>query len=172
MDILYYLFASAAGVALALGSIAIWAPRPIPVRVTAVVIVALFLPVLYLQMLEMLSKPKPMSFEWYEANANRAQLLGASMIEGESIFLWLRIDNSLEPRSYVVPWNLKLAEKLENDVTNAIRRNSTVIIKKPFYRRSLEEWGDLNIEIKPPPLLPQKNPPLPAQVFNPREEKI
>ncbi len=172
MDILIYLFIGATGVAAALASLAIWAPRPTRVRIIAVVITALFLPVVYVQSIEMLSKPKPASFEWYERNVDQAQLLGVSLHEGTSIYLWLRLDSAFEPRSYVVPWNVKLAEKLEDAVDEAIRRNSTIVIKRPFFRRSFEEMGDLNIEIIPPPLPPQKRAPPPPQIFNPREKNI
>ncbi len=172
MDILFYVFAGATGVAAALAAIAIWAPRPTRVRVVALSIAALFIPVVYAQSIEMLSKPKPASFEWYERGADTAELLGVSFAEGQAIYLWLRIPGAFEPRSYVIPWNLQLAEKLEDAVDGAIRSRSTIILKKPFYRRSLEEWGDLNVEIKPPPLPPLKRPAPPARVFNPREESI
>ena len=172
MDILFYLFAGATGVAAALAAIAIWAPRPTRVRVVALCVAALFIPVVYVQSIEMLSKPKPVSFEWYERTADNAELLGVSFDEGHSIYLWLRIVGALEPRSYVIPWNVKLAEKLEDAVDDAARNNSTIILKDPFYRRSFEEWGNLNVEIFPPPLPSQKNPPLPPRVFNPREESI
>lgn len=172
MDVIYYFFAIAAGVALALGSLAIWAPRPTLVRIVAVVIVALFLPLMYLQMLEMLSKPKPMSYEWYEASADHAQVLGVSMIEGEAIFLWLRIDESAEPRSYKVPWNNKLAEKLEDGIDEAIRRGATIVLRKPFFRKSTEDLGALNMEIVPPPMPPQKLPPMRPTIINPRGKAI
>ncbi len=172
MDILFYVFAGATGVAAALAAIAIWAPRPTRVRVVALAIAALFIPVVYAQSIEMLSKPKPASFEWYERSANSAELLGVSFAEGRSIYLWLRIAGAVEPRSYVIPWNIRLAEKLEDAVDGAVRNRSTIILKKPFYRRSLEEWGDLNVEINPPPLPPMKRPQPPPRVFNPREESI
>ncbi len=172
MDVLYYVFAAAALVAAALASIAIWAPRPARVRISALLIVMLFLPLVYLQFVEMLSKPKPVRFEWYEQNVDKALLLSASFDEGEAIYLWLRLDGSFEPRAYVLPWNLQLAEKLEDAVEEAVRRDSTVLLLKPFYRRSFEEWGDLNVEILPPTLPPQKTPPLPPRVFNPREKRI
>lgn len=172
MDIIYYLFAGAAGIALALASLAIWAPRPARVRVCAVIVVALFLPLVYLQMLEMLSKPKPMSFEWYQANADEAVVLGVSMTEGEAIYLWLLLDEATEPRSYKVPWNLELAEQLEDAVDEAVRRGATIVLRKPFFRKSTEDLGHLNMDIRPPPMPPQKRPPLPPKIFNPRQEAI
>ncbi len=172
MNILFHVFAGATGIAAALASIAIWAPRPTRVRVLAVVITTLFIPVVYVQLIEMLSRPKPMGFEWYERKAEKAVLLGVSLHEEESIYLWLRPDGSFEPRYYVVPWNMKLAEKLEDAVDQAARGNSTIVLENPFYRRSVQEWGDLNIEIIPPPRPPMKRPPSPPRNFNPRGESI
>ncbi len=173
MDILFYVFAGATGVAAALASLAIWAPRPTRVRVAALAITTLFLPVVYVQLIEMLSKPKPMSFEWYQRNTAEAELLGISLGEGRAIYLWLRLAGSVEPRYYKVPWNLRLAEKLEDAVDDAVRENSTIVLKNPFYRKSLDEWGDLNVDIIPPPLPPQKRfPTAPPRIFNPRDRGI
>jgi hypothetical protein len=169
MDILFGVFAGAA----ALAAIAIWAPRPTRVRVSALVITMAFIPVAYLMFIEMLSKPKPMSFEWYQRATKKAVLLGVSLHEKESIYLWLRPVGSIEPRYYVVPWNLKLAEKLQKAVDTASRGNSTIVLEDPFSRRSLEEWGNLNVEILVPPTPPMKPPPTaPPRIFNPREERI
>ena len=172
MDILFYVFAGATGVAAALASIAIWAPRITRVRVLAVTITALFIPIVYMQLIEMLSKPKPMSFEWYQRSVKKASVLGVSLRENQSIYLWLRPSGSFEPRYYVVPWNLKLAEKLQNAVRQAARGNATIVLEDPFSRRSLEEWGNLNLKIIPPPMPPMKKPPLPPRIFNPREKNI
>jgi hypothetical protein len=171
MDILYYVFAAAALVAGAFASIAIWAPRPTRVRMLALGTAVLFLPLVYLQILEVLSKPKPVSFEWYQHQTDGVELVSTSFDEGRAIYLWLRLDGEAAPRSYVMPWNVRLAEKLEDAVEEAVRRNSTVRLKKPFYRRSFEEWGDLNVEIIPPPMPPQKQPPTEPKVFNPRGKK-
>ena len=172
MDILFYITAGVAIIGAGLATIAIWAPRPTWVRVLAVVTVALFIPAIYLQIIEMLSRPKPMSFEWYQRKTDEAVVLGLKLIEKESIHLWLQPAGSTEPRNYIIPWNIKLAEKLEDGMEDAVRQNSTVVLKNPFLRRSLEEWGDLNVEIIPPPLPRLKLPQPPSQIFNPRDTKI
>ena len=172
MDILFFVFAGATGVAAALASIAIWAPRPTRVRVLALCITMLFIPVVYAEMVEMLSKPKPIRFEWYERNTEKALLLGTSLDEGKAIYLWLRLDGSLEPRNYKIPWNLKLAEKLEDAVDNVVRNNSTIILENPFSRKSFEDLGDMSVRIIPPPLPPLKMPAPPPRFFNPREGSI
>ena len=104
------------------------------------------------------------------AAQDTAQVLSISFDEGRKIYLWLRFAGSVEPRAYEIPWNIRLAEKLEDAADDAVRKNSTIIIKEPFYRRSMDEWGDLNVEIIPPPLPPQKLPPgMAPKVFNPRK---
>ena len=172
MDVLFYVFAGATGIAGALATIAIWAPRPTRVRVSALVIAMFFIPVVYVQSIEMLSKPKPMSFEWYERNEAKAVLLGITLDEGKAIYLWLQLPGAAEPRNYEVPWNLRLAEKLEDAVDDAVRRNSTIVLNNPFIKRSFEDWGDLNVEIIPPALAPMKKPPLPPRLYNPRGQSI
>jgi len=172
MTILFYLFVTALFLAASLAAIAIWAPRIPRVRAAALAIATLLIPVGYLQAIELLSRPKPMKFEWLQRDATVAQILGASFDEGRAIYLWLRVEQEIEPRYYVLPWRQEAAQKLEELIDNAIRQNATVLLKNPFFRKSLDELGDLNAHIVPPKLPPQKNPPLPPQIFNPRGQGI
>ncbi len=172
MDVLFFIFAGAIAVAAALASIAIWAPRTTSVRVMAVLIASLFIPIAYVELVEMLSKPKPISFEWFERSAEQAIVLGVSLHEGKAIYMWLRLEDSMEPRYYQLPWRQKLAEKLEDAIEDAIAGRSSVIITKPFARKNFKEGGELNVKIIPPPTPPLKRPLLPPQIFNPREFKI
>ncbi len=172
MEVLFFIFAVATAVAAALASIAIWAPRTTKVRVAAVAIASLFIPIVYVELTEMLSKPKPMSFEWLERRADQAIVLGVSLHEGKAIYMWLRLEDSMEPRYYALPWRQKLAEKLEDAIEDAIAGRSSVIITKPFARKNFKEGGEMNVKIVPPPMPPLKRPLLPPQIFNPREFKI
>ena len=172
MDILVYLFGALIAVGAGLASLAIWAPRLARVRIAALVITALFLPLGYVQYVELLSKPKPKNFEWFQRNVEEAEILGVSLKEGEAIYMWLRLDGAIEPRYYVFPWDLKLAERLEEDVYSAIGRNSKLIIKNPFERRMGDNLGDLNLKIVPPPVMPLKKPQLPPRIFNPRKHEV
>lgn len=169
---LLYLFVVSLFIAALLAAVAIWAPRIARVRLAALGLAALFIPIGYLHAVELLSRPKPMSFEWFQRDVELAQVLGASFDEGRAIYLWLRVEHEIEPRYYVLPWRQEAAQKLEDLIDNAIRHNSTVVMKKPFFRKSLEELGDLNAHIVPPKLPPQKKPPLPPQIFNPRVQGI
>lgn len=172
MDNLIYIFIAMVAIAAALASLAIWAPRVARVRIVALSITALFIPLSYVQVVELLSKPKPKSFEWFEGNVTEAEILGVSLREGEAIYMWLLLDAAVEPRYYVFPWNLKLAERLEEDIDTAISRKSKLVLKNPFDRRLGENLGELNIEIVPPPLLPLKKPRIPPRIFNPRQQEV
>jgi hypothetical protein len=98
MDILFYLFAAVAIVTAIQAAIAIWTPRVAWVRMSAVIITALMMPLAYMSFTLLMSKPKPISLEWYERNAPRATVLGVSLDEGRAIYLWLMLDGETEPR--------------------------------------------------------------------------
>ena len=46
-------------------------------------------------------------------------------------YLWLRIAGAEEPRSYVLPWNQKLAEQLYGAQREAESRGTKVHVKRP-----------------------------------------
>lgn len=169
MKDLFLVFVALLSVTALLATIAIWSHRRVSVRTMAVVLTALFLPIAYLGVTELLSQPKPMHHEWFKRHVDEATLLGVSVREGESIFLWLRLDDSLEPRYYVIPWQQQLAEKLQNIVDEAIREGASVVISDPFSRKSNENLGEMNVRIIRPPQPPMKPPSPPPQFFNPRE---
>ena len=125
MTPLFYLFIASLFLAALLAAIAIWAPRITRVRAAALGLAVLFIPIGYIQAVELLSRPKPMSFEWFNRDVALAQVLGASFDEGRAIYLWLRVEHEIEPRYYVLPWRQEAAQKLEDLIDNAIRRNST-----------------------------------------------
>jgi hypothetical protein len=166
------LFAALIGVAALLASIAIWAPRATFVRSAAVVATAMFVPLTYLGMNELLSKPKPMAQEWANKNVAEATVLGVSLDEGKAIYLWLRLDGALVPRYYMLPWQPNVAERLQKMVEEAIEKGATIRIMNPFTRRSFQDLGQLNMEIVPPPALPHKRLPDVPQIFDPRERSI
>ena len=172
MDIIYYLFSSALAVIGIQSAIAIWTPRKTWIRAGAVLTTVLFVPIAYATLTVLLSKPKPVSMEWFERNAERATVLGASLDEGKAIYLWLLLEGSKEPRFYVLPWQQQTAEQLEDTLESAIKSRSEVILKDPFTKRSNQETSSLSIEIKPPPTLPLKPPQLPPRIFNPRGNQI
>ena len=171
MNAVFVVFGSLLGVTALLASIAIWSPRRTPVRTLAVVLTALFVPIGYLGVTELLSQPKPMQHEWFKRHVDEATLLGVSLSEGQAIYLWLRLDDSLEPRFYVLPWQQQLAENLQNLVDEAIRDGASITISNPFARKAFDDLGSMNMQIVRPPQLPMKPPSPPQQIFNPRERR-
>lgn len=165
----FLVFIALLGVIALLATIAIWSQRRLGIRTTAVVLTALFIPIGYVGVTELLSQPKPMHHEWFKRHVDEATLLGVSVREGEAIYLWLRLDDSLEPRYYVLPWQQQLAEKLQFVVDEAIQEGAAVVISDPFSRESYESLGESNIHIVRPPSPPLKPPLPPPQFFNPRE---
>ncbi|MFT6580752.1 MAG: hypothetical protein ACJAU6_001181 [Alphaproteobacteria bacterium] len=168
MDLLIYLFGGVVLIATTLASIAIWAPRVTYTRIAALVVALAFIPLAYVQLIEMLSKPKPITHEWYDNEVEKAEVLSVSLEEGQAIYLWLRLDGAVQPRYYVMPWAQSTAEELEDAVEEAARKNGTVILRQPFYRRSFDEGGQMNVEVVLPSLPSIKPPPFPPKVFNPR----
>ena len=164
MDILFFMFLAAGTTAVGLAMLAIYAPRPTRVRVISSCVVVLFLPTVYFQFTELLSKPKPIAFEWYERERAKVEVLAVSLHEGEAIYLWLQFPDSGEPRAFVAPWNVKVAEKFEKVLEEAVKQDGKVEMRDPFSKRSLQDWGDLSVEIIPPPIPPMKLPQTPPTV--------
>lgn len=171
MNDLFVVFIAVLGVAGLLASIAIWSHRRTMIRAFAVLLTALLVPVGYLAVTELLSQPKPMAHEWFKRHVDEATVLGVSVREGEAIYLWLRLDDSLEPRYYALPWQQQLAEKLQNVVDEAIQDGAAVTISNPFSRKSFDDLGSMNVQIIRPPQPPMKPPVPPPQFFNPREHR-
>src|SRR5262245_53652136 len=86
-----------------LASLAVWAPRRTWVRCWAVALAGIVFVSGYMALADMLSRPKPMSLAWAEDSVASADVLGSTFIEGEAIFVWLRLPGSMEPRAYKLP---------------------------------------------------------------------
>jgi hypothetical protein len=99
-------------------------------RVMSTGIFIVLIVVVYGGSIDLLSRPKPMRLEWRDAA--RAQVLGASIREGEGIFVWLQVAGTSEPRSYALPWNMKMAQQLQNAMREAQANGTGVNMSKPF----------------------------------------
>ncbi|MFT5507199.1 MAG: hypothetical protein ACI89J_000263 [Hyphomicrobiaceae bacterium] len=172
MDAIYYLFTAALVVFACQATIAIWSPRSIWLRISAVVATAVFVPLAYVTLTVLLSRPKPVDFAWFERHAEKASVLGVSLDEGRAIYLWLQVEGHTMPGYYVLPWRQSQAEQLEDTLHAAVQSRAQVVLKKPFAKKSLQEKGSLSIEIVPPASPPMKPPQVPARVYNPRAQDI
>jgi len=169
IDPVYLIFAGFTGLAALLAAIAIHSPKATAIRATAVGVTACFVVLAYLGLNEILARPKFVGHEWFNAHAKQATVLGVSLDEGRAIYLWLRVDNSFEPRFYKLPWQQQNAEKLQTAIDRAIEEDAVVRIFNPFSRKSWTNEGAINLEIVRPPVPPLKHPPPPPRIYNPRE---
>jgi hypothetical protein len=165
MTELTYLFAVMAVLAGALSSISIWAPRRLAIKLLAVGGTALFLPTAYAGFAQLLALPKPVGLEWFQANAQEATVLAASLREDEAIYLWLQLKDVAEPRAYALPWHRDLAEQLQAAQREAQESQTQVQMRLPF-EASLDD-REPKFYAMPQPQLPGKDldrPP--AQVYD------
>lgn len=156
MNELLALFAIVAVLAAVLANIGIWSPRRLWVKLSAVVVVALFLPAAYAAFAELLSRPKPVSIEWAQRAVPEAVVLGSSMIEDKAIYLWLGFEGQDEPRAFALPWSENLAKQMRKAQQQAEAEGTKVMVRQPF-EKNLDEMERV---FYPEP----RTPPPPKQV--------
>jgi hypothetical protein len=159
MNQVLHIFAASLGLATALAAIAIWSPRALWIKVCALALTALFVPITYASVVELLSRPKPVALEWSRANLAEAKVLGADLREGESIYLLLRVPEAQEPRFYMLPWDQKLAEQLTKAQREATEQGTDVRAKNLF-KNGPERNEDPVFYARPQEARPPKNPPV------------
>jgi hypothetical protein len=132
MDMALYFFVPTAIAAALLANIGIWSPRNGWVKISAIVVTALFLPLAYGSVSELLSRPKPASLEWARRAMPEAQLIGASLHEGKAIYIWLQTPESPEPRAYELPWSKEAAKQLQEAQRQAKNAKNGIKVRRPF----------------------------------------
>ncbi len=162
MTDLSYLFLPTVFLAGLLATLAIWSRRRLWVKLGALAIAGLFLPLSYASFATLLSKPKPASLEWWLQHADSATVLGSSIQEDRGIYLWLQLADAIEPRAYVLPWNRDLAEQLQAAMREAQANGGQLTMRLPF-EPSLDD-REPKFYAMPQPALPPKdlNPPAPT----------
>ena len=152
------LYAGFAALAAALASLAVWSRRSLAVRAGAVALLAMTLGVAYFAYSDLLSRPKPAALELRRLNVEEADVLAAALREDEGIYLWLKLPGFSEPRYYVMPWNRRLAEELQEAMREADREGAGLRMRLPF-EPSLETRDVPRFYPLPQPKLPDKSYP-------------
>lgn len=132
MTELLALFGVLAALAAVLANIAFWSPRRVWVKFGALAVTAILLPAGYFGLMEMLSRPKPISLELARKDLAEAAVLGSHMKENEAIYLWLALPDTEEPRAYALPWNQQLARQLRGAEREANETGAPVRMRRPF----------------------------------------
>ena len=129
---LLQLFALAALLAAALAGITIWAPRKVWIKVGAIAVSALFVPLAFAGLSDLLSTPKPVHMEWQYSDLSEATVIAATLREDVAMYLWLRIDGVDEPHAYVLPWDRRDAQALQDATREAEDNGGELHIMLPF----------------------------------------
>jgi hypothetical protein len=150
--------------ALVLGGFIFWVlPRGTVWRRTAsVATFVCLIAVVYAGAIEMTSRPKPVSLEW--RGIEEASLIGATMKEGEAIYVWLQIDGAAEPRAYTLPWSMEGAQELQQAMSEAETNGTAVRVMKPF--ESSLDGSEPKFYAMPQPALPEKTRAPGPMVYN------
>ena len=148
-------YAAFVAIAAALAVIVVWSRRRLALRVGSVALFALIAVVAYGAFNDLLSRPKPAALEFGGAGIEEAEIISASLREGHGIYLWLRLPDIVEPRYYVLPWHLRLAEELQQAMREAERNRSGLIMRLPF-EKGLEKREAPRFYAVPQPKLPDK----------------
>jgi hypothetical protein len=164
-------FAATIVLASALGTIALWAPRRLAAKLGALGIFSLFLPVGFAGWSDLLSRPKPIAFEWLQARAGEATVLAGTIQEGERIYVWLQLDGTAEPRAYELPWDREQARELQEALRSAENDGTGVRMRLPF-EPSLDPEQPKFYALPQPPLPPKDLPAQSAKRFVPPEQEV
>ena len=151
---LFLPFAALALPVLALAVLAGRVRRAVPVAVVA--LAAFVLGLAYALGAELLGRPKPLRLALFERGAARAEVVASSLVEGEAIYLWLRLPGASEPRAYVMPWSQSVAEALFRAEGQAEETGGQIVMQAPFGRdASGSEDSQFDVlELPPPPPKP------------------
>jgi hypothetical protein len=132
MTVTTHWFVIAATMVGLLATIAIWAPRSVKLKVCALFCATMFLPLGYISLNDILSRPKPISLESAHKQLPEVQIVSAVMKEDVGIYLWLQLPDIAEPRSYKLPWSTETAKQLHKAQQDAEAKGTEVKMKKPF----------------------------------------
>ncbi len=163
MSDLYELYVAVAVLAAALTGMTIWSRHRLGLKISAILVAMLFLPLSYAALAELLSRPKPVSLEWWRGQAEEADVLAGNIVEDKAIHLWLKLESNLEPRAYSLPWSRDLAENLQEALREADENNSGVRMRLPF-EPSWDDQADRFYAL-PQPALPPKDVTDPPQRY-------
>jgi hypothetical protein len=83
-------------------------------RLASVATFVLLSGAVYAGAVDLLGSPKPLRLEW--RGLDKATVLAASMQEGEAVYVWVKTASAPAPRAYVLPWDTRMAQQLQDAV--------------------------------------------------------
>ena len=126
---------------------------------------------LYVCLLETLSRPKPKNLELLNRYSNELTLLHVNWVEGEAIYLLVQLDNSSQPRLYKFPWNAAQAQEFDEVLSEGRENGQEVKIANPFFSSNTEERKTITYIAPVKPLPPKTKPEVGITSYDPEAEK-
>lgn len=171
MDILNIFYIVITTLAVMLISITIWSRRPFKWRLSGFFIGATLITLLFISILELLSRPKPAHLELFYKDIPEVVLLHASWEEEVALYILVEIPGVKEPRLYILPWSREEAEKFEQAMQEGEDKDAEVRIGNPFFNADEEDRERL-VYTTPAKPMPQKGrEQLPITNFDPGAEQ-
>ncbi|MBF87243.1 MAG: hypothetical protein CMJ14_04495 [Pelagibacterales bacterium] len=171
MDILNIFYIVLLALTVLLISITIWSRRPFRWRISGFFIGATLISLLFISILELLSRPKPAHLELFYKDIPEVVLLHASWEEEVALYILVEIPGVEEPRLYILPWSREDAEQFEQAMQEGEDNNEEVRIGNPFFNTDEEDRERL-VYTSPAKPMPQKGrEQLPVTNFDPDAEQ-
>ncbi len=126
---------------------------------------------IYLSLLEILSRPKPRELELLNKYVKEVTLLHVSWVENESMHLLVRLDGVKEPRLYSFPWDPVQAQEFDEALEKGRESSEEVRITNPFFISNIEERKTLIYSAPAKPLPAKKPPKVGITAYDPEAEK-
>lgn len=163
MTAIMYIYSAAAILVTLLVLISVRNAAPLLQKIGALALAALLFPLTFAALAELLSRSKPVALEWWSNRAESADVLAAHIKEDEGVHLWLMLEGENEPRAFVLPWDLRMAEALQEAMNQAEQDGSNVKMRLPF-ERSFDQ-REPRFYALPIPGLPPKDRLHPPEVY-------
>lgn len=166
MDRHMMFFAALAATVLLFCILTAWARREKLIRWGVILCGLATLSGAYFVFVDLLSRPRSATEEWFHQNAKEALVTGVYVHEGVALYLYLVLPDLTEPRSYKFPWNdetRELAQSIQGALESEEGQNG-VIIPYPF-QPSEEREKPLTAHPLPQPKPPTKRQPEPPMEF-------
>jgi hypothetical protein len=140
-------------------------------KIAALAALALLVPLVYVDVSELLGRPKPIDAAWLEDFRDEMVVVGADIREGQAIYLWVRPKDSDEPRAYVLDWDEDTAVKLKEAADQAQQMATNMMVKLSDETGTVERQIDMKFYPEPQQPLPDKpDPGEPGMLFQPSVE--
>jgi hypothetical protein len=125
-------------------------------KVAALGALLLLIPLVYLDVNELLGRPKPISQAWLENLEQEMIVVGADIREGDAIYLWVRAKGELAPRAYVLAWDAGTADALKEASDTARDMATNLMVKLSTEEGTVNRQDDMVFYPEPQQPLPAK----------------